>query len=808
MNSSDQSNPNKPGDAEQPPAAPTTTPGQPAPPAATDAPGQVIPAGSTVYRGLTLDAFQLRAIAAIESGRSVVLAAPTGSGKTLVAEYLIDKFLRTNRRIIYTSPIKALSNQKFRDFSGLYPDKVGILTGDVVINREAPVLIMTTEVYRNMAIEDPDVIRDVAYVIFDEVHYLGDLERGTVWEESIIFAPKGTKFLALSATIPNADELAAWIGAVSEQKIEVISHEVRAVPLKFQYYFQNSLWFYKDLAKRLARPSSEGGDDPRRRRRTRGDEGQRYIEVVQQLAGRQQLPVLYFAFSRMLVDKMAGEAAKRFDFTNAAEKREINTLCRETLEKYNLSEFESAVSLTQELERGVGRHHAGLLPQLKELVEVLFSRRLLQALFVTETFAVGVNMPARSVAFDALKKFDGRSFRPMKTLEFYQLAGRAGRRGIDPVGYVVIPHLPRDLEWDELDAIVNGNVEKLNSAFDLSFNSVLNLYTQHPHDEVRTILKRNFAQFQANKHIPELARKVERLRIDYEAALPECHMPEHDLDAFMAFQEKKRQILDTMRAQLGQTKKGMRGRKQRGIMHKIKGDANIKAAALREEEDRFLCGQCKQKGKCLHLAFRALKVKRKLDQSATMLEQVEEMQLPIYEEKIKQMKTMGYLDENGILPRGQFAAKIHTEEIAVAELYFQGYFHEWDEHEINALLMAVVYEARKNTVIVPPPKGQALDRLRDARNFLRSLSIRHPFIKPLDIRLSLVMWSWSKGAQFDDLLPMTDLPEGDLIRQFRQAIDLCRQIREATDDAMLRSKLARCLALINRDIVLATELRD
>ena len=193
------------------------------------------------YRDYTLDPYQVQAITEIENGHSLVLSAPTGSGKTLVAEYLIEKVLQTDKRIIYTSPIKALSNQKYRDFSKLYGDKVGILTGDVVINRDAQALIVTTEVYRNMCVEDPEAIADVSYVIFDEIHYLGDIERGTVWEESIIFSPKTVRFLCLSATIPNCDELAHWIESVIDHHVKVISHHHRAVPLTFQFYYQKKL---------------------------------------------------------------------------------------------------------------------------------------------------------------------------------------------------------------------------------------------------------------------------------------------------------------------------------------------------------------------------------------------------------------------------------------------------------------------------------------------------------------------------------------------------------------------------------------
>ena len=518
------------------------------------------------YRDYILDEFQIQAITEIENGHSLVLSAPTGSGKTLVAEYLIEKVLKTDQRIIYTSPIKALSNQKYRDFSRLYGDKVGILTGDVVINRDAQALIVTTEVYRNMAIEDPEAIADVSYVIFDEIHYLGDIERGTVWEESIIFSPKTVRFLALSATIPNCDELARWIESVIDHQVKVISHNQRAVPLSFLFYHQKALMPFKELRKRMRGGAETEGLRDRRQKK----EGEfRHFDIIKQLRQQDRLPLLYFVFSRALADNLARETAQKMDFTSNAEKERIEEMVDNCIEKYSLQNLETAANLKEELMRGVGRHHAGLLPQLKELVEILFAERTLRVLFVTETFAVGVNMPARSVAYDALKKYDGRSFRPMQSLEFTQISGRAGRRGIDKTGWVVVPHLPRDLSFEELQNLVYGDIENLKSAFDLSFNSVLNLYSGHKTDEVRMILKRNFAQFQANKNLPELTDKVAKLRLEIERVEPRCPEKKNDFTDFMVFYKKKQQLEDTMHRQMDDIRHGMRGRKNRVFQEEV-----------------------------------------------------------------------------------------------------------------------------------------------------------------------------------------------------------------------------------------------
>ncbi|MFZ2959953.1 MAG: DEAD/DEAH box helicase [Candidatus Ozemobacteraceae bacterium] len=764
------------------------------------------------YRDYKLDPFQIQAITEIENGHSLVLAAPTGSGKTLVAEYLIEKVLKTNQRIIYTSPIKALSNQKFRDFSKLYGDRIGILTGDVVINHDAQALIVTTEVYRNMAIEDPTSLHDIAYVIFDEIHYLGDIERGTVWEESIIFSPKNVRFLALSATIPNADEFARWIETNADQKVKVIVSEQRAVPLTYLFFHENTMMTFKDLSRRAARPGKQEEErDARRGRSPRNNKeaDQRHLQILKTLRIQDRLPLLYFAFSRALVDDMAWKASQELDFTTPEEKVYIDNAVETCLDKYKLGDLESAHILGDQLRRGVGRHHAGLLPQLKELVEILFAEKLLRVLYVTETFAMGVNMPARTVAFDSLKKYDGRSFRAIKTLEFRQISGRAGRRGIDEMGWVVIPWLPKDTELEDLERIVYGDVEPLLSQFDLSFNSVLNLYAGHENEEIRIILKRNFAQFQANKNLPRLAEKVTEYRTLVEESMPRCTEKKDDLPAFSDFFKRKQEIIHTLQTQMGGIEQGMRGRQNRVHKLKLQQQFRTRLAELDAEEAKFICGTCRNKNRCTGKLFKSMKEQKKLDYWRAELESQEQLQLPLYEEKVAVLKRLGYIDEKGLLARGEFASRIHIEEIAVTELYFKGYFHEWDHHEINALAVALVYEFRKRGVEVEKPaRCRGLDRVREAKTFIAELAKKHRFVNPLDVSFSMLMYSWSTGAPFDEITRRTNMSEGDLIRLFRQAIDLIRQIREATDDMSLRDKFVECLRFINRDIVLATELRD
>lgn len=762
------------------------------------------------YRDFVLDKFQIQAITELENGHSLVLSAPTGSGKTLVAEYLIEKVLKTDQRIIYTSPIKALSNQKYRDFSRLYGDKVGILTGDVVINRDAQALIVTTEVYRNMAIEDPEAIADVSYVVFDEIHYLGDIERGTVWEESIIFSPHTIRFLALSATIPNCEELARWIESVIDHQVKVISHNQRAVPLAFQFYYNKQVMNFKDLKKK-AKGKSEKDFRGREKRLHKKEGDFRHFDIIKQLRQQDKLPLLYFVFSRALADKLAHDTARHMNMTTPDEKERIEAMVDACIEKYQLQNLETAQKMREELSRGVGRHHAGLLPQLKELVEILFAERILKVLFVTETFAVGVNMPARSVAYDALKKYDGRTFRSMRSLEFTQISGRAGRRGIDEFGWVIVPHLPGDMSVDELQNLVYGDIEPLESQFDLSFNSVLNLYSGHKTEEVRTILKRNFAQFQANKKLPHLMDKVNKLRADIERVMPRCPEKKNDLEEYMKYHKKKQQMADAMTRQMGQIRGGLYGRHGRHQQQMIEQQMSGAQRDLHEQEKNFICGKCKSKTKCVSKFYQAARLEKKLNYWRGLLEEQQELQLPLYERKLEILRQLGYIDDNGLLARGEIASRIHTEEITVTELYFQGYFHECTPEEINAICLGLVYEHRRrgqNANDDKRPLGKIPERVKSARGFVNSLVRQHPFIKPLDVRLSHLMVAWCDGEDFEEIMKRCDIPEGDLIRSFRQTIDLIRQMRDAIKDQSLRDKMLTCLDMLNRDIVLATELRD
>ncbi len=451
----------------------------------------------TEYRGLILDRFQIDSIQAVNRGHSVVVSAPTGSGKTLIADYVIDREIQTGRRVIYTAPIKALSNQKFKEFTQAFgKEKIGLMTGDVVINPGAQIVIMTTEIYRNMVLVEDASIRDLSYVIFDEIHYINDIERGYVWEESIIFSAPSTRFLCLSATIPNAQEFSDWIKEIKGHEVETIVHTKRSVPLERSFFDSEigecNLEELRDVA--------EAPEYPFRKRKRRRFKAQppNHVDLVMQLKRDQKLPCIFFNFSRASCQKKADELAKRSPFGKFPDNL---TLAREKLSDApaEVGRLKTTQLLRVCLSKGIGFHHAGLLPVLKEIVEELFAHGKIKVLYTTETFAVGINMPAKTVAFESLRKFDGVSFRMLNSKEYFQMAGRAGRRGIDKIGYAIAMVDRRDFDYAKLRKITTKDVEPIKSQFKLSINTVLNLIERHTPAEIDIILSQSFFSYQAKK---------------------------------------------------------------------------------------------------------------------------------------------------------------------------------------------------------------------------------------------------------------------------------------------------------------------
>ncbi|MBI4343482.1 MAG: DEAD/DEAH box helicase [Candidatus Omnitrophica bacterium] len=426
------------------------------------------------------DAFQQRAIDAIEGGASVFVAAPTGAGKTVLADYVIERTLREGARVIYTAPIKALSNQKFRDFSVRHPEQVGILTGDVTINPTAPLLIMTTEIYRNTLLENPSRLAAYAWIIFDEIHYLDDPERGTVWEEALLFTPAHINILALSATIPNVNELAGWIRSIHGRPVEVIEEARRPVPLHVLFQCQDQLLDDAGQLKELAQrhqPRLRGHRSYHDRRQAFGPSN-RLSTLLRHLQEAGRLPCIFFAFGRRRAEDLAWEAAGR-PLATEAEARELREMYDDLCRRFEVSQEPSAQALRQLIEKGIAYHHAGMLPTMKEVIERCFVSRRVKLIVTTETFALGINMPARSVVLDALKKRADYGIQLLRRREFLQMAGRAGRRGMDEAGYVYLRINPAHVTPAEVQQVLQGEPEPVTSRFNTTYATLLNLYREH-----------------------------------------------------------------------------------------------------------------------------------------------------------------------------------------------------------------------------------------------------------------------------------------------------------------------------------------
>ncbi|XP_062604203.1 superkiller complex protein 2-like [Saccostrea cucullata] len=499
-----------------------------------------------------LDVFQKQAILHLENHESVFVAAHTSAGKTVVAEYAIALSLKHMTKTVYTSPIKALSNQKYREFKHTF-EEVGLITGDVQINQTASCLIMTTEILRSMLYNGSDVIRDLEWVIFDEVHYINDAERGVVWEEVLIMLPQHVNIILLSATVPNTLEFADWIGRTKKKKIYVISTLKRPVPLEHYLYTgtsgktSNELFkivdekktfltngYHKALDAKKEKSKASQGFGPKG---TRGGKPQQdknvWISVIDMLSKKEQLPAVAFTFSKKKIDENTQNLQNK-DLTTAKEKSEIHTFFHSAIKKLKPPDQKLPQVLEMEilLKNGIGKHHSGILPILKEVVEMLFQKALVKVLFATETFAMGVNMPARTVVFDSIRKHDGTNFRDLLPGEYIQMAGRAGRRGLDTTGTVIILCKGDIPEMSDLHKMMLGKPTKLESQFRLTYSMILNLLRVEQL-RVEDMIKRSFSEFHQQKDISKHKVTIDQLHTRISQIRPiECYLCSVDLEKY------------------------------------------------------------------------------------------------------------------------------------------------------------------------------------------------------------------------------------------------------------------------------------
>ncbi len=509
----------------------------------------------------TLDPFQQVSIASIERGESVLVSAHTSAGKTVVAEYAIAQSLKNNQRVIYTSPIKALSNQKYREFVAEFGD-VGLMTGDVTINPTATCLVMTTEILRSMLYRGSEIMREVAWVVFDEIHYLRDKARGVVWEETIILLPDKVRYVFLSATIPNAMQFAEWITKTHGQPVHVVYTDFRPTPL--QHYFfpagadgihlvvdEKGVFREDNFNKAMTTIADKQGDDPadamaKRKGRGKdkrlnkgGTKGPSDIyKIVKMIMMKNYNPVIVFSFSKNMCESYALQMSN-LTFNETSEKDMVQKVFDSALEMLTeedrqLPQIQNILPL---LKRGIGIHHSGLLPILKETIEILFQEGLIKVLFATETFSIGLNMPAKTVVFTSVRKFDGVSQRWVSPSEFVQMSGRAGRRGLDDRG-IVIMMIDEKMEPAIAKEIVRGEQDKLNSAFYLGYNMILNLMRVEGISP-EFMLERCFYQFQntasvsgLEKELHEMETQRSSMEISDEGTIKEYYDLRKQLDTY------------------------------------------------------------------------------------------------------------------------------------------------------------------------------------------------------------------------------------------------------------------------------------
>lgn len=759
---------------------------------------QLINAPDT-FRGFILDTFQREAIAHLRNGASVFVAAPTGSGKTLIADYVVDMARGLGKGVIYTAPIKALSNQKFKQFKEVFgEDNVGLVTGDVVRNEMAPVLLMTTEIFRNILFDHSRSLEDIAYVIFDEIHYIADEARGFVWEESLIFLPEHIRFLGLSATIANGHELSDWMTTLRTEPIAVVEYRHRPVPLSHAYFAPGvgitDVTRLDDYFKGASRKAMAYGLE------NAAFPSPDHTELVDAL-GEDYLPLLFFVFSRRGCEAHAYELAKSHSYLSEDELVSVQKAVERHLWGREIKSLASVKQLIEVVERGIAYHHAGLLPACKELVEELFERRLIKVLYATETFAVGVNFPVRTVCFDSYTKYDGRSFRQLTVGEYFQMAGRAGRRGIDEEGFVFTMVDLNFYQPGELKNRKEDNIEPLWSQFDLTYNSVLNLTNRYKTPEqIRSVLERNFLVYQNQGQHQRLQQDLAQVsgRIQQ---LTAQRCPDYRSNSCIDTVEKARREVDKLQKKLANMRGRGRGARQRQQLlrelHKLDEVIQTPSVHVCSKKER---SRCRRRERQLRRAERRARELRKSMDAVLTGERLFES----FEAKQGFLQELGYIDSGELTARGRTAAGIYVQELLVTELLFDGTFHELSEDAINALAVSIDYEPRRDE----PVRPWRLVDLSHAQEVATQLSLLEKrFLKEQRVRFHNgaheLAYRWSMGCSFAELMDQAGgLAEGDVVSTFRRGIDLVRQLRRVSaGDDSLQAKLSRCMKRMDRDVV-------
>lgn len=727
-----------------------------------------------------LDDFQKDACRCITDGKSVVVCAPTGAGKTVIAQHAIHCALEQGKKVFYTTPLKALSNQKYNDFSEKYGiDKVGLLTGDTSINRGAQIVVMTTEVFRNMLYGTnfgsvTDNLKDVKYVILDEVHYMNDEQRGTVWEESIIYCPTNVQIVALSATVANADKLTEWINTV-HSRTELINTDFRPVPLRF-YYFDSS---QPNTLLPLLTPNGTLNKKikPEKKEFKRGKAVQKrntVKDVVRNLHEKNMLPAIYFTFSRKKCDEQMEKCAS-LCLVTPKEQEEIRQIIDDYIAE---SPYLYKNKHIEYLMLGVASHHAGLLPGWKVLVEKLFQKGLIKVVFATETLAAGINMPARSTVISSISKRTDNGHRTLTPSEFLQMSGRAGRRGMDEIGYVVIVGTPFQTP-EEVAELVLSDANPLESKFSPSYSMVLNLLQRFTLEEAKELVLKSFGYFSSNSRIePLLAVKDE-----YECKIDECNSfvcyckkTNDDLLEYNKIREiyvQNRRIFKTIQKQ---------EKKKNRPLNEEAAEFGRQTKAMLQKMHSYECDTCKLFKKHMKI----LDVLARYSAKEKALEKEIEKQKDIFWNKFLSHRAVlmdyGYIKDDYPTERGITISQIRSEnELFLAQVIFSGVLDGLTPAELASVICAITTEDMRadlySQLPLSPNVRKRLNKIKDIRRDLDKKQKNHDVEDPMYVNgfYSPLIEMWATGSEWDDIIDQVDMGEGDIVRCFKRVIDVLRQ---------------------------------
>jgi ATP-dependent RNA helicase HelY len=736
------------------------------------------------------DEFQIQACHAVEDGKGVLVAAPTGAGKTVVGEFAAFSALSRGKKCFYTTPIKALSNQKYFEFVERFgEDRVGLLTGDTNVNSDADVLVMTTEVLRNMLYANSSTLTNLGSVVMDEVHYLADKFRGAVWEEVLIHLMESVQVISLSATVSNAEEFGEWLGEV-RGSTEVIVSEIRPIPLYQHVLIGNRLI---DLFSEPGRVNPEilglerealRRQKAPRGRRDRDDDSQNRLtraDIIDKLQRENLLPAITFIFSRAGCDAAVKQCLQAgIKLTSAEERLEIVT----TAQRYtqNLAEEDLEVLGYRDwllaLERGIAAHHAGLLPSFKGAVEDLFKRGLVKAVFATETLALGINMPARTVVLEKLTKWNGEAHVSITPGEYTQLTGRAGRRGIDIEGNAVVQWSPT-VDSATAAGLASTRTYPLRSSFTPSYNMSINLIARFGRERARGSLESSFAQFQADRAVVGLVRQI-RKNESLAAELTDtaqCHLGDFNEYSRIRIEIKELEKLLSKRD-------GRRTFDQRQRVH-MENELDGMRRALRRHD----CHTCSDRETHARIAERADRLNRESDGLRVRVENRTHVIAKTFDRICNVLTHLGYIEGEKPLEQGKILAKIYAEsDLLLTESIRRGVLNNLNAPELLSVASAMIYESRSAENYAPkmPHQNVANSLAAVAKIWVELEDIENEFDvktqREPDFGFCYSAYRWANGHSLSSVLKGTDMTVGDFVRSIRQLIDLLTQIAGASEE--------------------------